>query len=325
MKKLFSAALMIAAMIPGISQNPMTAETLWSLGRVAPEMVTPDNRNIIFGITNYDLKTGISEKNLYTISIERGTPLQLTRDRGGEGSVMALPNGLMGYMKDGQIWQSGWDGSAPSPITEYPGGLNNVRFSPDGKYIMFSKDVKMDKVMSSEVYPDLYKSNVRIINDLNYRHWDTWEDGAYSHVFFADWRDGKIENEKDIMEGMRFDCPQMPFGGIEDMIWHSDSKHIIFVMKPKTGKEYAVSTNTDIYLYTIETGRVNLLTEGMMGYDTNPIISSDGKRMAWLSMERDGYEADKNRLFIMQTDNHSTQEVNSSFDESIEAIRWSND
>ena len=316
---------MIAAMIPGISQNPMTAETLWSLGRVAPEMVTPDNRNIIFGITNYDLKTGISEKNLYTISIERGTPLQLTRDRGGEGSVMALPNGLMGYMKDGQIWQSGWDGSAPSPITEYPGGLNNVRFSPDGKYIMFSKDVKMDKVMSSEVYPDLYKSNVRIINDLNYRHWDTWEDGAYSHVFFADWRDGKIENEKDIMEGMRFDCPQMPFGGIEDMIWHTDSKHIIFVMKPKTGKEYAVSTNTDIYLYTIETGRVNLLTEGMMGYDTNPIISSDGKRMAWLSMERDGYEADKNRLFIMQTDNHSTQEVNSSFDESIEAIRWSND
>ena len=316
---------MIAAMIPGISQNPMTAETLWSLGRVAPEMVTPDNRNIIFGITNYDLKTGISEKNLYTISIERGTPLQLTRDRGGEGSVMALPNGLMGYMKDGQIWQSGWDGSAPSPITEYPGGLNNVRFSPDGKYIMFSKDVKMDKVMSSEVYPDLYKSNVRIINDLNYRHWDTWEDGAYSHVFFADWRDGKIENEKDIMEGMRFDCPQMPFGGIEDMIWHSDSKHIIFVMKPKTGKEYAESTNTDIYLYTIETGRVNLLTEGMMGYDTNPIISFDGKRMAWLSMERDGYEADKNRLFIMQTDNHSTQEVNSSFDESIEAIRWSND
>ena len=316
---------MIAAMIPGISQNPMTAETLWSLGRVAPEMVTPDNRNIIFGITNYDLKTGISEKNLYTISIERGTPLQLTRDRGGEGSVMALPNGLMGYMKDGQIWQSGWDGSAPSPITEYPGGLNNVRFSPDGKYIMFSKDVKMDKVMSSEVYPDLYKSNVRIINDLNYRHWDTWEDGAYSHVFFADWRDGKIENEKDIMEGMRFDCPQMPFGGIEDMIWHTDSKHIIFVMKPKTGKEYAESTNTDIYLYTIETGRVNLLTEGMMGYDTNPIISFDGKRMAWLSMERDGYEADKNRLFIMQTDNHSTQEVNSSFDESIEAIRWSND
>lgn len=316
---------MIAAMIPGISQNPMTAETLWSLGRVAPEMVTPDNRNIIFGITNYDLKTGLSEKNLYTISIERGAPLQLTRDRGGEGSVMALPNGLMGYIKDGQIWQSGWDGSAPSPITEYPGGLNNVRFSPDGKYIMFSKDVKMDKVMSSEVYPDLYKSNVRIIDDLSYRHWDTWEDGAYSHVFFADWRDGKIENEKDIMEGMRFDCPQMPFGGIEDMIWHTDSKHIIFVMKPKTGKEYAVSTNTDIYLYSIETGKVNLLTEGMMGYDTNPIISFDGKRMAWLSMERDGYEADKNRLFIMQTDNHSTQEVNSSFDESIEAIRWSND
>jgi dipeptidyl aminopeptidase/acylaminoacyl peptidase len=298
---------------------------LWSLGRVAPEIVTPDNRNIIYGITNYDLKTGISEKNLYTISIERGVQLQLTRERGGEGSVMVLPNGQMGFMKDGQIWQSGWDGSAPSPITEYPGGLNNVRFSPDGKYIMFSKDVKMDKVMSSETYPDLYKSNVRIIDDLNYRHWDTWEDGAFSHVFFADWRDGKIENEKDIMEGMRFDCPQMPFGGIEDMIWHTDSKHIVFVMKPKTGKEYAVSTNTDIYLYTIETGKVNLLTEGMMGYDTNPIISFDGKRMAWLSMERDGYEADKNRLFIMQTDNHSTQEVNSSFDESIEAIRWSND
>ncbi len=316
---------MSAAIVSGFAQNPMTPETLWSLGRVAPEMVTPDNRNVIFGITNYDLKTGTSEKNLYSIPLERGVAMQLTREKGGEGSVMTLPNGQMGFMKDGQIWQSGWDGAAPSPITEYPGGLNNVRFSPDGKYIMFSKDVKMDKVMGSEEYPDLIKSNVRIIDDLNYRHWDTWEDGAYSHVFYADWREGKIENEKDIMAGLQYDCPQMPFGGIEDMIWHTDSKHIVFVMKAKTGKEYALSTNTDIYLYTIETGRVNNLTDGMMGYDTNPIISADGKRMAWLSMERDGYEADKNRLFIMQTDNHSIQEVNSSFDESIEAIRWSND
>lgn len=303
----------------------MTPETLWKLGRISPEMVTPDNRNIIFGITNYDIKTGTSEKNLFTISLERGVALQLTRDKGSEGSVMVLPNGMMGFMKNGQIWQAGWDGASISPITEYPGGLNNVRFSPDGKYIMFSKDVKMDKVTGAENYPDLDKSNVRIIDDLNYRHWDTWEDGAYSHVFYADWRDGKIENEKDIMEGLRYDCPQMPFGGIEDMLWHTDSKHIVFVMKPKTGVAYATSTNTDIYLYSLETGRINSLTEGMMGYDTNPIISPDGKRMAWLSMERDGYEADKNRLFIMQTDNHETQEVNSSFDESIEAIRWSND
>ncbi len=325
MKRIIFNLLII--LLPSLisAQAVMTPELLWTLNRISPETMAPDQKNVIVGITNYDLSSGKSERNLFAVDVNKGTPVQLTMEKGSESSAMTLPNGMLGYMIKGQIWQAGWDGSNPVQITNYDGGLNNVRFSPDGKYILFSKDVKMEAMMSNEIYTDLPNSNVRVINDLTYRHWDTWEDGAFSHIFYAEWSDGKITNEKDLMPGQKFDCPQMPFGGTEDMIWHPDSKRIIYVTKQKTGTDYAVSTNTDIFVYNIETGKTRNLSEGMMGYDTNPNISPDGKRIAWLSMETDGFEADKNRLFILDNVQGNAVEVNSSFDESIESMRWSED
>ncbi|MEZ5013507.1 MAG: S9 family peptidase [Chitinophagales bacterium] len=307
------------------AQNVMTPELLWQLGRVSPECLTPDNSKVIYGVTKYDITSGVSDKDLYAIPVSGGNPVKITDMPGGEYGVMTLPDGSMGYFYKGQIWSAQWDGSGAKQVTDYPGGLSNVRFSPDGNYILFSKDVQLQNITGAQVYSDLPKSTVRIINDLNYRHWDTWEDGAYSHIFYATWDNGKISNEKDVMEGQLFDSPQMPFGGIEDFYWHTDSKHFVYVVKEKTGKEYAVSTNTDILLYDIEKGTTTNITEGNLGYDTNPVVSPDGNYMAYLSMQREGYEADKNRLFVVNLRENKKVDVSKTFDENVDGIHWSAD
>ncbi|MFI5172487.1 MAG: S9 family peptidase, partial [Chitinophagales bacterium] len=306
------------------AQAVMTPELLWSLGRVGGETISPDGNHVIYGVTYYDVETGTSERNLYSVGLNKSTPLQLTTTQGSENSVMKLPNDKMGFILKGQIWQSEWDGSQAIQLTNYDGGLNNVRFSPDGNYIMFSKDVHMENINANEIYKDVPGSTAKVINSLNYRHWDTWEDGAYSHLFYAKWDNGKITSETDIMAGEKFDSPQMPFGGIEDMVWHPDGKFIVYVKKEKSGTEYTTSTNTDIFVFNIENGKTQNFTVGMMGYDTNPNISPDGTRMAWLSMERDGYEADKNRIYILEKKTNTKIDASESFDESIDAMRWSN-
>ncbi len=324
MKKYLLYALLGLSLGSLNAQAVMNPELLWSLGRVGAETLSPDGKNVIFGVTYYDIESGSSERNLYTIPTKGGNPIQITTTKGGENSVMPLPGGKMGFMYKGQIWQSNWDGTEAQQLTNYTEDLNNVRFSPNGMYIMFSKDVKMEKTMASEIYPDLTGSNMRIMDDLMYRHWDTWEDGAFSHVFYAKWDNGKIIDEKDIMAGQDFDCPQMPFGGTEDMVWHPDSKHIVYVTKQKTGAAYAMSTNTDIFVYNLENGKTENFTGSMMGYDTNPQISPDGTKMAWLSMERDGFEADKSRLYILEKKTNTMIDASNSYDESVASINWSN-
>ncbi|WP_346316889.1 S9 family peptidase [Chitinophaga sp. YIM B06452] len=280
-----------------MAQQKMTPELLWQLGRVSGETVTDDG-TVIFGVSRYNLQENKSERNLWDIPAGGGAAKQLTTSPGGESVVKLLPNGRIVYSYKGQLWEMDKDGANAVQRTEVEGGMQNVRISPDGAHILFSKEVKLEKISGTDLYPDLPKSNVQVYTSLNYRHWDTWEDGSYNHVFYAPWdaATGKVGTPVDIMKDEKFDCPQMPFGGGEDFIWSPDGKQIIYVCKKKHGREYAISTNTDIYRYTLASGQMENLSEGMMGYDVAPAFSADGKRMLWLSMERDGFEADKNDI-----------------------------
>lgn len=325
MKKYFVAASIAVCISQALhAQNTFSPEMLWSLGRVSPEIISADGKNIIYGVTTYNIQENKGERDLYAMPVTGGEAKQITNTPGGEVNVLIMPSGKMGYIYRGQLYESNWDGSNAVQVSNIDGGISNVKVSPNGEYILFSQDVKTRRT-TAEIYPDLPKANAKIIDDLMYRHWDSWEDDMSSHIFYAPVAKLADGVKKDIMEGEEYDCPGLPFGGLEDVLWGADSKSIIYVCKKKTGKEYAVSTNSDIYKYDLEKGITVNLTEGMMGYDTYPVLSPDGKKLAWLSMERDGYEADKNRLFVMDMHSSEKKYLTETFDETINSIVWSTD
>lgn len=319
MKRILIPLLLLCShMLP--AQSVMTPELLWSLKRVGIQDVSRDGKKVYYSAHQYDWKTEKSAVKYFTLDIATGSKEELVlpekksviqRDKNGwyavEGKVLYIS-------KDkGKTWKGIYDGVE---------GLENIVVSPDGKHIAYSKDVLVKKMMGTDIYPDLPGTTVQVYTDLNYRHWDTWEDGKFSHVFITSLSDGST---KDIMEGTPYDCPQKPFGGEEDIVWTPDSKGLLYVTKKKFGKEYATSTNTDIYHYDIATGNTINLTAGMMGFDTNPVFSPDGQRLAWTSMRRDGFEADKNDIYVMDWNgNGYKRNMTGAWDETVNGFSWDN-
>jgi dipeptidyl aminopeptidase/acylaminoacyl peptidase len=205
--------------------------------------------------------------------------------------------------------------------------LNNKNLSPDGRYMLSNEEVKIKKITGTDNYPELTKSNAYIFDNLNNRHWDTWDDGKYDHVFLTPVQDSSAK--KDIMPGEPYDCPQKPFGGDEDYVWRPDGKAVLYVTKKKYGKDYAVSTNTELYEYEIETGKTNNLTATLKnGYDINPAYAT-GKNnwgaLAWLSMKREGFESDKQDILV-RTNEHGIINLTQNYDTIYaDGFKWSND
>jgi dipeptidyl aminopeptidase/acylaminoacyl peptidase len=333
---IFSAALALGAQ----AQTRVTPELLWQIARISDDRVSPDGVSVVFGVTQYDLAANRGNRDLYVMrlpslnpkgkeALKMGSPIRLTNTPEGEQNARWRPDGKrIGFLsaKSGsmQLWEVNPDGSGLAQISEFEGGVANFDYSPDGKHISFTQDVKLDQTVA-DVYPDLPKADARIIDDLLYRHWDSWHDFAYSHVFYADYQDGKVSNPVDIMAGERFDCPLQPHGGGEHITWSRDGQQIAYTSKKKNGKEAAFSTNADIYLYDLASKSTQNITEGMMGYDVEPLYSPDGTKLAWLSMERDGYEADRNRIFIADFKGGTKMELTKGFDQNAGHLSWSRD
>lgn len=283
MKKLFLSFSLVVFILILHAQERMTPELLWQLGRVSAIGITKDGKSIAYSVSTPNAEENKSSRKTYLVSLIDGTSKEVT--------------------------------ATDSIVT-------NNRISPDGKYMLTAKDVKMRKVAGKDFYPDLQKSTVQIYDGLGYRHWDEWEDGAYSHVFVHPMEAGKPGEGKDIMSGQPYDSPQKPFGGDEDFIWSPDSKSIIYVTKPVYGTQYANSTNTDIFQYDLAGGKTTNLSERMMGYDIEPAFSSKGT-LAWLSMKREGYEADKQDI-VVKTEKGIIN-LTAGWDNSVEGFKWSGD
>ena len=306
----------------------MTPEILWSFGRIGEVSVSPDNSTVLFSVRYYDIQKNKGQSDIYTVPVSGGEYKRLTNSTDAKYSLQWRPDGKkIGFVcsKSGatQVWEMNPDGSDWKQISNIEGGINDFKYSPDFKKILFTKDVKIDKDIH-DIYPDLQKTNARIYNDLMYRHWDTWADGTYSHLFVADYSDN-IKNAIDIMQGEPYETPLKPFGGMEQINWSPDSKNLAYTCKKMTGKQYAISTNSEIYIYNTDTKSTINLTEGMMGYDVAPVFSPDGKKISWQSMERDGYEADKNRLFIFDFESNTKTYVTKDLDQDASGQIWTPD
>ena len=307
------------------TKTPLDPQTLWKLGRVSAEGISPDGKTLVYGVSNYAVETNSSEKNLYTLSLETGNATPLTSEKGGESVVQITENGDIIYLFKGQLWKKNRYKGEAVQLTNSDTELENVKLSPNGQYILFSKAVLIKKYHSTDKYQDLPKSDAYVFDNLDYRHWDTFNNGKFNQPFVASYNNGKIGEAIDLLQDEPFYSPQMPFGGSEDFEWTPDSKAILYVSKKKFGTDYAVSTNTDIYRYDLATKQTTNLTEGMLGYDTNPTYSPDGTKLTWLSMKTDGYEADKNDIIVF--DKASSQRLNltAHWDGTVNSFTWSKD
>ena len=280
MKKLFFLIL-ISIGLNATAQNVLSPEMLWKLGRISVLGISKDNKQIVFKVSIPSIEENKLNSKTYAMSI---------------------------------------NGGVATEITDAKTLLSDKNVSPDGKYILSDQTVKINNVSGKDFYPNLEKSNVQIYNGLDYRHWDTWNDGTHNHVFYAE----NLEKATaiDIMKDEPFDAPQKPSGGDEDYIWSPDSQNIVYVSKKKFGTEYAISTNTDLYEFNIASKSTKNLTENNPGYDTNPTFSPTGN-LTWLQMKRDGYEADKNDIVVRN--NGVNINLTSNWDGSVDNFMWSPD
>ena len=312
-----------------LSSDIMTPEVLWSFGRVSNVEVSPDKASVLFAVKYFDKEQNKGENDFYVLPVKGGSAKKITESTDSKFAGQWRSDGKkIGFVSaesgETQLWEMNPDGSDIKQITKIDGGINDFKYSPDGNRILFIRNVKLDKSVN-DLYPDLPKANARIETDLMYRHWDSWSDYTYSHIFIADYKDGKVSAPADIMNDERYDTPLRPFGGMEQINWGSDSKSIAYACKKMTGKEYSLSTNSDIYIYNLDSKLTINLTEGMAGYDISPIYSPDGKKIAWESMERDGYESDKNRLFVYDFETKTRRDYSRDFDQNSGNLVWSDD
>lgn len=267
--------------IAASAQQVLSPELLWKLGRVSVLGISKDGKSVVYKVAIPSVEENKSNSKFYTIPVNGGNATEVKDTK----DLVADKN-----------------------------------VSPDGKYILSSQEVKVNKVLGKDIYPNLDKSNAQVYNSLDYRHWDTYNDGSHNHVFYSENIDKATPI--DIMANEPYDSPQKPHGGDEDFIWSPDSKSIIYVSKKKFGTEYAISTNTDLYEYNLETKTTKNLTEANKGYDTNPTFSPTGN-LTWLQMKRDGYEADKNDIIVRFKG--MDMNLTANWDGSVDNYAWSAD
>ncbi len=328
-----ASALLLAAGVSAADRfvspdGNFSIDALEALGRVSDPALSPDGKSVLFGIAYEDLADNSSNNDLYTLSlnVKNAVPVRITDTSKSESGAVWIDGGKrIAFMypdADGkpQMWTMAANGSDRVQATDHEGGIAGFLLSPDQTKVVVIGSVKYAR-KADDIYPDLPKATGRVIDDLMYKHWDEWVT-EIPHPFVGDFKDGKVSGLKDIMADEPFEAPMKPFGGVESFAWHPGSEMLVYVSRKKTGLDYALSTNSDLYLYHLASGETKNLTEGMMGYDTMPAFSPDGKYLAWLSMEHDGYESDKNRLFILNCFTAEKRDLTIDWDYTIDEFAW---
>jgi dipeptidyl aminopeptidase/acylaminoacyl peptidase len=302
------------------SGGVMTPEIMWKFRRLGTFTLSPDGAYVLYTVTDIDLESEARKTNIYKLSTSGGNAVQLTNG-GGSAPQWFNKGKSISYINDGNLYSMNEDGSGQKVI---PGisDFEIYNISPADNKIYFTRRVKLDQTANEK--HNLPKANVRIINDLMYRHWNSWSDYSYSHIFVALFDGNKVTGEKDIMEGQKFESPTAPYFDEREISWSPDGKSVAYTTKRLSGKADAVSTNSDIYLYDIETGKEINISEGNKGYDRYPVFSPDGSKIAYQSMERDGYEADLDRLFVYNIKEGTRAWRSEGWDFDVTNISWEN-
>lgn len=331
-----------------LTSRHMTPEALWAMGRIASAQASPDGKHIVYQVGYYSVQENKGHQVICIMDANGKNIRQLTKGAKSESDPTWIENGKkIAFLVDGQIWTMDINGENRHQLTNDKVGIDAFKFSPNGKQVILIKQIPFHESIKKNP-SDLPKASGRLVTDLNYRHWDEYVE-SIPHPYVANVTANGIDAGKDILEGEPFECPMKPFGGIEQLDWSKDSKSIAYTCRKKTGVQYAISTDSDIYLYNIETGKTTNLckpegyvepkidpTKSMKaqkvnspenlknnpGYDQNPKFSPDGKFIAWQSMARNGYESDRNRICVYNIANGEKTYVTDTFDSNAEDFCW---
>ncbi len=333
-----------------VENRRMTPEALWAMGRISGYAVSPDAKTVVYQVGYYSVEQNKSHHVLYTINIDGSNQRLLTTSSKSETDASWIDGGRrIAFLSEGQLWSMNADGTDRKQLSNSEIDIEGYSFSPDETKVILIKSIPYYGAIAKKP-ADLPKTTGRLVNDLNYRHWDHYVE-TIAHPFLADVTGKGVGDGIDIMAGEPYECPVAPFGGIEQLSWSPDSKSIAYSSKKCEGVQYAISTDSDIYLYNISTGKTknlckpegyvepeidptksiasqkinNLGGDYNVGYDTNPQFSPDGKQIAWLSMERCGYESDRNRLCVYTFESGKKEYVTETFDSNVDSYVWSDD
>ncbi|MBN2165339.1 MAG: S9 family peptidase [Marinilabiliaceae bacterium] len=310
--------------------NILTPEILWKFGRLINYNVSPNLKQIVYSIAYTNIDENKSFTDIYIYNTTSKTNKQITFTKKNEHNVKWRPDGKkITYTTDTnghiQLWEINPDGSSPKQVSDIKNGIIGYQYSPDLSKILFVSQIKLDSTIS-DIYPDLKLANARIEDDIMYRHWDRWSDGTYNHIIISNYNEGSICTKGvDIMKNEKFDSPLKPFEDMQEITWSPNSKLIAYTCKKQKGKTYALSTNSDIYIYDTDTKKTTNITKDMPGYDRNPLFSKDGNSLLFESMARNGYESDKNRLIILNLSTNKTTDLTENFNNTVKTKIWSND
>ncbi|HEY4788796.1 MAG TPA: prolyl oligopeptidase family serine peptidase, partial [Bacteroidales bacterium] len=311
-----------------IARGKLTPEILWKFGRVDDAHLSPDGKTIIYNVSRYDAKINKKHTWIFSVPSGGGEPKNLTADFPSCFNPRWLPDGKIAFLSTAdsvsQIWVMDQDGSGKKQVSDAKKDINGFEFAATGTKLFYLQDVKLDST-TQDKYPDLPLAKGRIITDLMYRHWDQWHDYAYSHIFVSDYKDEKVGEGTDIMKDQPYDSPLPPYFDISEISWSPDGKMLAYSCKKLKGKAFAISTNSDVYVYHTDNGTTENITEEMMGYDRYPVFSPDSKRVAFQSMETPGYESDKSRLFVYDFGTKTKKYLTANFDQESSNYQWSDD
>ena len=332
-----------------LSSDLMTPEALWAMGRIGSAQASPNGQKIVYQVGYYSVKENKGHQVLCVMNADGKDARQLTTSAKNESDATWLDDNTIAFLTGGQLWTMDANGANRKQLTHSEIDIEGFRFSPDRKHVVLIKNIPYYGTISKKP-SDLPKASGRLITDMNYRHWDHYVE-TNAHPFLANVQEDEIDDGIDIMEGEPYESPVAPFGGIEQIDWSKDSKTIAYTSRKREGVQYAISTDTDIYLYNIETGKTTNIckpadykepeidaTKTMrnqavnhqagdrnVGYDVNPKFSPDGKYIAWQSMARNVYESDRNRLCVYDLTTGKKTYVTEKFDSNVDDYAWAPD
>ena len=334
-----------------LDNDQMTPEALWAMSRIGSYQASPDGQHIAYQIGYYSVEENKSHQVLWMMGADGTEQKQLTEDADNETDAQWLDNETIAFLRGGEIWKMKFDGSGRKQLSQTEGKVEGFQFSPDGSKVIVLKSIDFNEIIKKNP-DDLPKATGRLVTDLMYRHWDHYVE-SIQHPFVYEVGDPGISGEGiDLLEGEPYECPMEPFGGMEQLAWSPDGQSIAYTCRKKTGLAYSISTDADIYIYNIGTRETKNLCKPVdytepeieptktmkyqkvnakenlannVGYDQNPKFSPDGKQIAWLSMERNGYEADRQRLCICDLATGEKKYVTESFDSNVDDFCWAPD